>query len=151
LVKWANRLDEYKCPPELPKAIYSAILVLCQCIFYSMEARIHHPCNDSEEQPRFLHISWLYAQDYCEYQLYLEKVKGITTEATVTGSNEYQRLEDEFLAKVDLEYTFEEAVEESKGTSISSRELFVEDRSLDIRWYIDELSILDGMSNKGWH
>ena len=116
-----------------------------------MEARIHHPCNDSEEQPRFLHISWLYAQDYCEYQLYLEKVKGITTEATVTGSNEYQRLEDEFLAKVDLEYTFEEAVEESKGTSISSRELFVEDRSLDIRWYIDKLSILDGMSNKGWH
>ena len=107
-----------------------------------MEVRIHHPCNDTEEQPRFLNISWLYAQDYCEYQLYLEQVKGITAKATqtmVTGSNEHLRLEDEFLAKAELEYTFEEAVEESKSAPISSRELYVEDRSLDIRGYIDEL------------
>ena len=115
-----------------------------------MEARIHHPRNDSEEQPRFLHISWLYSQNYCEYQLYLEQVKGITAEATqamVTGSNEHQRLEDEFLAKAELEYTFEEAVEESKSTPISSRELYVEDRSLNIRGYIDELVLSpDGLT-----
>jgi len=107
-----------------------------------MEARIHHPRNDSEEQPGFLHISWLYAQDYCEYQLYLEQVKGIAVDSTpamVEGSDEHQRLEDEFLAKAELEYTFEEAVEESKSTPISSRELYVEDRSLNIRGYIDEL------------
>ena len=107
-----------------------------------MQARIHHPRNDSDEQPRFLHISWLYAQDYCEYQLCLDQVKRVTvndTPAMVEGSVEHQRLEDEFLAKAEREYTFEEAVEESKSTPISSRELYVEDRSLNIRGYIDEL------------
>jgi len=107
-----------------------------------MEARIHHPRNDSEEQPRFLHISWLYSQNYCEYQLYLEQVKGVTVDDTPTmveGSVEHQRLEDAFLAKAEVEYTFEEAVEESKSTPISSRELYVEDRSHNIRGYIDEL------------
>ena len=107
-----------------------------------MQARIHHPRNDSDEQPRFLHISWLYAQDYCEYQLYLDQVKGVTvddTPAMVEGSVEHQRLEDAFLAKAEVEYTFEEAVEESKRTPISSRELYVEDRLLNIRGYIDEL------------
>ena len=107
-----------------------------------MEAKIYHPRNKNEEQPRFLHISWLYAQDYCEYQLYLDQVKGVTvddTPAMVEGSVEHQRLEDEFLAKAEAEYTFEEAVEESRRTPISSRELYVEDRSLNIRGYIDEL------------
>ena len=107
-----------------------------------MQARIHHPRDDADGQPRFLHISWLYAQDYCEYQLYLDQVKGVAvddTPAMVEGSAEHQRLEDEFLAKAEAEYTFEEAVEESKRTPISSRELYVEDRSLGIRGYIDEL------------
>ena len=107
-----------------------------------MQARIHHPRDDADGQPRFLHISWLYAQDYCEYQLYLDQVKGVEvddTPAMVEGSAEHQRLEDEFLAKAEAEYTFEEAVEESKRTPISSRELYVEDRSLGIRGYIDEL------------
>ena len=107
-----------------------------------MQARIHHPRDGADGQPRFLHISWLYAQDYCEYQLYLDQVKGVTvddTPAMVEGSAEHQRLEDEFLAKAEAEYTFEEAVEESKRTPISSRELYVEDRSLGIRGYIDEL------------
>ena len=47
-----------------------------------MEARIHHPRDDADPQPRFLHISWLYAQDYCEYQLYLDQVKGIEVDDT---------------------------------------------------------------------
>ena len=107
-----------------------------------MEAKIYHPRNKNEEQPRFLHISWLYAQDYCEYQLYLDQVRGVAvddTPAMVEGSAEHQRLEDEFLAKAETEYTFEEAIEESKRIPISSRELYVEDRSLGIRGYIDEL------------
>jgi CRISPR-associated exonuclease Cas4 len=71
-------------------------------------------------------------------------VKGIEvddTPAMVEGSAEHQRLEDEFLAKAETEYTFEEAVEASKQTPISSRELYVEDRSLGIRGYIDELTL----------
>ena len=104
-----------------------------------MQARIHQPRNEADERARFLHISWLYAQDYCEYQLYLDQVKGIAvddTPAMVAGSAEHQRLEDEFLAKAETEYTFEEAVDESKQTPISSRELYVEDRALGIRGYI---------------
>ena len=107
-----------------------------------MQARIHHPRDEADEQPRFLHISWLYAQDYCEYQLYLDQVQGIAvddTPAMVEGRAEHQRLEDEFLAKAVAEYAFGEAVNESKRTPISSRELYVEDRSLGIRGYIDEL------------
>ena len=107
-----------------------------------MQARIHHKRDDADGEPRFFHLSWLYAQDYCEYQLYLDQVKGIEandTPAMVEGSAEHQRLEDEFLAKAEAEYTLEEALEESKRTSISSRELYVEDRSLGIRGYIDEL------------
>ena len=38
-----------------------------------------------------------------------------------------------------MKYTFEEAVEESRRNPISSRELYVEGRSLNIRGYIDEL------------
>ena len=78
-----------------------------------MQAKIHNLRNDSGEQPRFLHISWLYSQYYCEYQLYLDQVKGIgvyDTPAMVECSAEHQRLEVEFLAKAEAEYTFEEAV-----------------------------------------
>ena len=63
------------------------------------------------------------------------------TPAIVEGSAEHQRLEDEFLAKAEAERTFEESVEEPKRTPISSRELYVEDRSLGIRGYIDELTL----------
>jgi len=109
-----------------------------------MQARIHHPRDAADGQPRFLHISWLYAQDYCEYPLYMDQVKGVSvddTPAMVEGSAEHQRLEYEFLVKAEVEYTFDEAVAESKWTSISSRELYVEDRSLGIRGYIDELTL----------
>ena len=107
-----------------------------------MQALIYNPRDNADEQPRFLHVSWLYAQDYCEYQLYLDQVKGVEvddTPAIVEGGAEHQRLEDEFMAKAEAEYTFEEAVEESQKTLTSSRELYVEDRSLGIRGYIDEL------------
>ncbi len=112
-----------------------------------MQARIHHLHNESDEALRFLHVSWLYAQDYCEYQLYLDHVKGVEvddTPAMVEGSAEHERLEDEFLAKATADYTFKEAVEVSRKTSISSRELYVEDRSLGIRGYIDELTLNPG-------
>jgi hypothetical protein len=55
------------------------------------------------------------------------------------STSEHHRLEEEFLTKATLEFTFEEAVEESKTTPISSRELYVEDRSLNIRGFIDEV------------
>ncbi len=107
-----------------------------------MQVKIQQPRIDDEGVPRFLHISWLYAQDYCEYQLYLEHVKGISVDATsamVTGIREHQRLKEEFLAEAKLDLTFVEAVEASRKTPISTRELYVEDRDLKICGYIDEL------------
>ena len=51
-----------------------------------MEAKIHNPRLQDEgaEEPKadYIHISWLYAQNYCEYQLFLEHVKGVSVEAT---------------------------------------------------------------------
>jgi len=41
----------------------------------------------------------------------------------VTGSREHQRLEEEFLAEAKLDLTFVEAVEASRKTPISTREL----------------------------
>ena len=57
----------------------------------------------------------------------------------VLGSDEHQRLEAEFLTEADLEFTLEEALEESKQSAIRSRELYVQDESSMIRGYIDEV------------
>ena len=100
-----------------------------------MQVKIQQPRIDEDGEPGFLHISWLYAQDYCEYQLYLEHVKGISvnpTSAMVTGSAEHLRLEEEFLAEAKLDLTFVEAVEASRKAPVSTRELYVEDRDLTI-------------------
>ena len=111
-----------------------------------METRIHNPRLQDEgaEAPKadYIHISWLYAQNYCEYQLFLEHVKGVSVEATAAmtlGREEHQRLEDEFLAKAELDLTFAEAVEASRHSQISTRELYVEDSGLKLLGYIDEL------------
>ena len=55
------------------------------------------------------------------------------------GREEHQRLEDEFLAKAELDLTFAEAVEASWHSQISTRELYVEDSGLKLLGYIDEL------------
>ena len=73
------------------------------------------------EHSTYISISWLYTQSYCEYQIYLEQVMGLEAEPTpamVLGSNEHQRLEAEFLTEADLEFTLEEALEESKQSAI---------------------------------
>ena len=86
-------------------------------------------------------ISWLNQQGYCEYQLYLQYMKGIETPATpemTHGSDIHNQLEDIF--KQDSTPTsFENAVEESKETASMSRECFVVSPEYGIRGYIDEI------------
>jgi len=86
-------------------------------------------------------ISWLNQQGYCEYQLYLEYIKGIETKATAAmthGSEIHQQLEDIF-KKDSTPSTFEDAVETSKEVASMSRECFVVAPKYGIRGYIDEI------------
>lgn len=86
-------------------------------------------------------ISWLNQQGYCEYQLYLEYMKGIETEPTQAmthGSQIHSQLEDIFKQEA-TPSTFEDAVEVSKTEASMSRECFVIAPQYGIRGYIDEI------------
>ena len=86
-------------------------------------------------------ISWLNKQGYCEYQLYLEHMKGIKKGPTVEmthGSQVHKELEDIF-KKDSTPATFEQALEESKIEASMSREVFVVAPEYGIRGYIDEI------------
>ena len=86
-------------------------------------------------------ISWLNKQGYCEYQLYLEHIKGIETAPTAQmtqGSKIHQELEDIF-KQDSTPSTFEDAIEASKEEASLSRECFVIAPDYGIRGYIDEI------------
>lgn len=86
-------------------------------------------------------ISWLNKQGYCEYQLYLEYMKGIESPATpemTHGSEIHQQLEDIF-KQDSTPSTFEDAVEASKEEASMSRECFVVSPEYGIRGFIDEI------------
>lgn len=86
-------------------------------------------------------ISWLNKQGYCEYQLYLEHMKGIESPSTpemTHGSAIHKQLEDAF--KQDAKkVSFEQTMEESKNEASMSRECFVVSPNNGIRGYIDEI------------
>ena len=86
-------------------------------------------------------ISWLNQQGYCEYQIYLQYMKGIKTqetEAMTHGSEIHKQLEDIFKQDA-TPTTFEDALEDSKENALMSRECFVVAPNLGIRGYIDEI------------
>ena len=86
-------------------------------------------------------ISWLNQQGYCEYQIYLEYMKGIETAPTSAmthGSEIHNQLENIFKQDA-TPAKFEEVVETSKSEASMSRECFVISPSYGIRGYIDEI------------
>ena len=86
-------------------------------------------------------ISWLNQQGYCEYQIYLEYMKGIETQPTKAmthGSQIHKELEDIF-KKDSTPTTFEDAVEASKTEASMSRECYVVSPKYGIRGFIDEI------------
>jgi CRISPR-associated exonuclease Cas4 len=61
-------------------------------------------------------ISWLQKQDYCEYQIYLENVRGIKaepTQAMAEGQQDHKALYDRFTEEA-KPATVEEMLVESK-------------------------------------
>lgn len=86
-------------------------------------------------------ISWLNTQGYCEYSLYLEYFKGISTAPTremTIGTEEHAKLEDKFRETAQVA-SFDDAFELSKEKEILSREMFVIDSEMGIRGFIDEI------------
>jgi len=87
-------------------------------------------------------IHWLYKFAYCEYQLYLEKVKGIKPPPTAElqkGEEVHDALYEEHQKGVELELTLREAMERSirERECFKTRELFVKGR--DLYGWIDEV------------
>lgn len=86
-------------------------------------------------------ISWLNQQGYCEYQIYLQYMKGIKTQPTramLKGTDVHSQLEEEFLKDAE-EATFNEVLESSKKEATISRECFVISTDYGIRGFIDEI------------
>ena len=86
-------------------------------------------------------ISWLHKQDFCEYQIYLENIKGIKiepTKAMVEGKVEHQALFNQF-AKQAVPATLEEVLAESKIAKVLSREFRVMDITHGVYGFIDEV------------
>jgi hypothetical protein len=86
-------------------------------------------------------ISWLHKQDFCEYQIYLENIKGIKiepTKAMVEGKVEHQTLFNQF-AKQAVPATLEEVLTESKIAKVLSREFRVMDITHGVYGFIDEV------------
>ena len=86
-------------------------------------------------------ISWIDQQDYCEYQIYLEYIKGIKTQPAIHETHKSQiqkELEDIF--RQDAEPAeFWDAVEASKTRDLMSREVIIISPDYGIRGTIDEI------------
>lgn len=86
-------------------------------------------------------ISWLQKQDYCEYQIYLENIKGIKvqpTQAMKVGKAEHDTLYQQFAEKA-VPATVEQMLTESRIAKILSREFRVVDTEHGIHGFIDEI------------
>ena len=86
-------------------------------------------------------ISWLNQQGYCEYQIYLQYMKGIETSPTsamIKGSKVHNQLEEKF-NETATPATFDEVVEMSKSEATITRECFVLSPEYGIRGFIDEI------------
>jgi hypothetical protein len=89
-------------------------------------------------------ISWLHKQEFCEYQIFLENVKGIKvrpTKVMVEGKVEHGRLFEEF-KKEAVPATFEQMLTRSKVVKVLSRELRVVDVRDGVYGLIDEVLLM---------
>lgn len=89
-------------------------------------------------------ISWLHKQEFCEYQIFLEYMKGIEVEPTnamIEGKQEHERLELEFEEKA-VPANFAEMVKQSKTTKVVSREFRVKSFKYGVYGSIDEIWLM---------
>lgn len=93
-----------------------------------------------DNQP-FFPVSWLHKQGFCEYQIYLEIVKGIKPKPTrqmVEGKEEHEKLYSEFKSTA-VSATFDQMLDLSKTEVVSSREFRVRDAEHGIYGLVDEI------------
>lgn len=97
---------------------------------------------------RLFPISWLHKQEYCEYQIFLENIKGVKvkpTQAMLEGKREHERLYNDF-RKEAVPATFEQMLAESRTAKVISREFRVFDTRHGIYGLIDEVLLTpDGL------
>ncbi|MEM2873847.1 MAG: PD-(D/E)XK nuclease family protein [Candidatus Nanoarchaeia archaeon] len=89
-------------------------------------------------------ISWLHTQAYCEYQIFLEHVKGISVDrsiAMIVGAESHAKLDAEHAAKVEEIMSLEEVLVQSTERKVTfvAREVGVE--NLYLKGIIDEIRI----------
>ena len=87
-------------------------------------------------------VHWLHSHAYCEYQIYLEKVKGIEPEMTLEvqqGLEAHAILDEQHKEAAELELTVTDALVKAQreGIVLTAREVFVEGAHLIGR--IDEV------------
>jgi len=80
-------------------------------------------------------VSWLHSHAYCEYQIYLQHVKGVQPEVTPEvqkGVEAHALLDEAHKAAAELELPIGEALTKAKveGVVLSSREVYVEGEHL---------------------
>ncbi len=86
-------------------------------------------------------ISWLQKQDYCEYQIYLENIRGIKTKPTkamIEGKGEHEEMYQRFAEKA-VPATPEQMLAESRTANVLSREFRISDEVHGVFGYIDEV------------
>ena len=98
-------------------------------------------------------VSWLHSHAYCEYQLYLQHVKGVQPEVTPEiqkGVEAHASLDEAHKAAAELELPIGEALTKAKveGVTLSSREVFVEGEQLigcidEVIFMPDRILIID--------
>lgn len=89
-------------------------------------------------------IHLLHTQAYCEYQIYLEHVKGVEVEPTVEmqkGIEKHDSLDEEHRKKAEVKLTFDQALIKSatEGVALKSRDVYVQGSATYGR--IDEIII----------
>ncbi len=104
-------------------------------------------------------ISWLHTQDYCEYQIFLEHVKGISagrSAAMETGSMGHAKLDAEHAAKVTEVMSLEEALVQSAERRVTLVMRGVDVENDYLKGNIDEIqldpvqiTIIDDKPTKG--
>lgn len=80
-------------------------------------------------------VSWLHSQAYCEYQIYLQHVKGVQPEITLEvqkGIEAHACLDEAHKAAAELELTISDALTKSQKEEVTliAREVFVEGSGL---------------------
>ncbi len=92
---------------------------------------IPSPKNLFEKTDQHVPIHLLHTQAYCEYQIYIEYVKGIEVEPTLEmhlGSERHESLDEEHKKKAKLELSMDQALAKSEAEDIAliSREVYIQ-------------------------